>query len=200
MNIVTFCGIDGCGKSTYIDILQQHYKTDFGFIDPMKNGTYGNEYNAILKMIGKTNVEPSKLKGVVYALNMLEKINAIDDDRLYISHRFKPCCWVYAKATHSHSTELEQLLTLIPNAILTFFIKIDADTAFERIAKRSIAKKEPIGAKEDKKILHDCANYYEQYISKFSNSVITIDGAEEIDTNMSIILHEINKLPHKQSR
>ena len=143
---ITFEGIDGCGKSTQIDLLTKHFtkmkkpvvKTE----EP--GGTAGS--NEIRKILLRENnfkwsVETEALLFMAARNDHVEKVikPSINDNKIVICDRFMDSTLVYQGMRSSRAKQLSlNLFELIAiNPDITFLIDMEPEIALRRALSRS---------------------------------------------------------------
>ena len=195
MAVVAFCGIDGCGKSTYIEELRKVLHIEFEVVDPMKGGVYGKELKELLNIANKDNLTPSKYKGVVYALDLLECfLNKISINYLVISHRHWLCCRSYAIATNSDSLALAHIISSVPKPDLIFYLDVDIDVACDRINRRHLETGKKIAPKEQREVLLKAQINYTHLINENPDGIVIVNANESPENNLEFILSKIQNI------
>ena len=90
--LIVFCGIDGCGKSTYIDCLKKHMESNgtlCQIIDPMKKGVLSQALKKIpiASEINVNHLFDPTLISSAYALDMLYSMSKNEKNIFYLSHK-----------------------------------------------------------------------------------------------------------------
>ena len=142
---ISFEGIDGCGKSTQIDILSKHFtKQKKPFVKTEEpGGTKGS--NEIRKILLKENnfkwsVETETLLFMAARNDHVEKVikPAIKENKIVICDRFMDSTLVYQGMRSSKAKTLSlSLFKLIAiNPDITFLIDMDPEIALNRALSR----------------------------------------------------------------
>ncbi|MBC1324144.1 hypothetical protein HB853_14565 [Listeria welshimeri] len=187
--IVSFCGIDGSGKSTVLTIVKgilEKKGYDVSIIDFMKNGNLTEEFNYLLQE--KTNFkkiqEVATLKSAAHALDLYLGINKLKTEnnyhtKIYLSHRMDMCFRVYANLCGANIKYLSSIVKKMPTADLYVYINIEPEIAVERIGGRS----EPLSWKETEIHLKTASVLYEQFLESVEGKLVVINNNQEIKEN-----------------
>ena len=143
--LITFCGLDGCGKTTMISTLEKHLvslgyevvvtkqPTDFvrgmdifrTFMDEPRHDQY--EYRALSLFAAGDRVQHSNQ----FVLPHLRK------GRVVISDRYFHCCLANLRARgYKKDQWIYEIVRDIPKPDLAFFLDVDVELAMKRVRER----------------------------------------------------------------
>ena len=203
MLIVVF-GVDGSGKSSYIDFLETHFKKlkkSTKRIDPMQNGLLVSKlkYYALEHNINDiSKFYPPSVVSECYALDMLLNINLNNrtKNEIIISHRYDICCKVYGNISGANVGILDKLCSTLPKPDLWIYIDIEPKIAMNRILENRnvLSWKENVQMIEKAKKIY---SYYLQLIPKEKLIILNNNVASnQMDDNYNYLACKIGELLH----
>ena len=199
--LISFCGIDGSGKTTQIDMLsswlaQKHYETTRTFqpttavresalfrqfVDSNKHS--GLEYRSLSLITVSDRLQHSRH----FILPKLMNSEIVISDRYFYSalanlwtRGYKNDKWIY------------EISSYIPKPDLSFFIDTDFDISLQRVRKRPNEKEKFIDVDFNRSL---CTNLMQ--IGKESDCII-LNGEDTIENIHSVVIsHLEHTLSHK---
>ncbi len=198
--LIEVCGIDGAGKTTFINDLysrltQENKKVII--IKPLRGDPeillFLNQLNLSYTAQPETQKRIEQFKGSYFFLALLtmkdklerlpEEYDFIICDRYLFSFRtYQECFGQYTEAD-------ELLLAELPLANISFFITTPVDTALQRIHKRT-----EISANENKIFLEEAQKLFNINAEKYF-PLICLKGTEDRLLNLKKALFAIENLP-----
>ena len=198
---ISFEGIDGCGKSTQINLLSKYFtEQKKPFVKTEEpGGTEGS--NEIRKMLLKENnfqwsVETETLLFMAARNDHVEKVikPAIKENKIVICDRFMDSTLVYQGMRSSKAKTLSlSLFKLIAiNPDITFLIDMDPEIALNRALSRKTDEDrfENYGIKFQYKLRKN----FLDIASKHNERIKIINGDQHPETIASQIIENINDL------
>ncbi|WP_066501620.1 deoxynucleoside kinase [Abyssisolibacter fermentans] len=193
--IIALCGIDGSGKSTYINYISTYFLSlnkSVHVADPMKNGIYNNSLRqggsckSSKVMYEKYTPE---LVSITYALDLLNSMNKIVNlnHDVIITHRHYLCCLACAELFTNNLDMIRKIISLVKRPDLIVYLDTDIEVAYSRIVKRA----EELSIKEDKLNLMKCKKTYEKLIEQISTELVIVNTDRDI-TNNQFELKKLN--------
>ena len=184
--IIAFCGIDGCGKSTQLklvnDNLSKSSKVMVAKLDYFPLNKMGD--NKYLDMILKGY---SGLRIIDYYKSLQSK-DVFNYDYI-LCDRHLLCYLAYAYAYGiGHLDLIRKLLFMVKNPDLTFYFDVPVDEALRRISGRSFKDRN-----ENFKTLTLAKEGYKFMIDSFDN-VFMVDGTLPSDECLSLVIDKVKSL------
>lgn len=185
--IIAFCGIDGTGKSTQVNLLadfleKQGYKVkiskiklnSLGVIFKLSEKLYGDPYDY------HPRIPPLIVQLAVaydFAYHYLNLFPTLGDCDFLLCDRHKLCYLAYAMAYGVEMEWIKNILNLVEDPDVILYLNNEIDVSVARLTKRL---EKPQRADEDAKLLADVKEKYEQLLLENYKSSI-IDGRQGID-------------------
>lgn len=185
--LICICGIDGSGKSSAINWLEQ-YISQFNIpivcIDPMKNGLLVRALNE-MNNLSLEGIDPTLLS-VCYAVDMLYCMENLkkEENQIVLMHRYDICCKLYAELSGADMDYVNAVCSKLPKASLYIYMDVQPEIASFRIKKRSGERRTP---KESLHNLHLARNKYLEMISANSENLIRIENNDEFENVIRVL-------------
>lgn len=203
--LITFSGIDGCGKSTYATMLKEYYNSKgidkVVILDAMKGGRYIDELKKITQqqnipdirnMFSPDLINLAWTADLIYRYEKIVK-DYLQKDYYVILHRSDLCCRVYSRlfGNPEYAIIIEKMLDnldFVPD--IRIFLDIDPDLAYGRLIQRN--NSDALSQKEKLEYLKAADEIYKDHMSNNSYKniyVISVNSNKEMVFNniLSII-------------
>lgn len=177
-NVIAFCGIDGCGKSSQLHIVKNSLEVNYKVLEDKL------EYSPLNDM-GKNQVLDMALKarsGIEILTHYLHLQSSEYDEYDYIlCDRHLLCYLAYAIAYDVKQIDLvRKILSIINDPDLTLYFDVSVAESLARINKRG----QKVNKSENEKILSKAKLGYIYLISRMENiDVIDSNGTMEETTD-----------------
>lgn len=184
---IAFCGIDGAGKTSLIQKLNNEYVDNGNRVTVRKLQLQSQK---VLKGIAKDvtgnqdeflNVLPTIWGRIALAFEFYDYYRHIDEisDMDYIfCDRYDICYKVYSKVYGvTDLTQIERVFDLVPKPDIYVYLRIDVDTALNRINQRN----EERTFDEQECYLRPAIKYYDEYFNSIKTNVLILDATKDID-------------------
>lgn len=202
--LIVFTGIDGSGKTTLINHIQQKLSVEFGistclFKDSKPFSAYGQYVKLLRDSFAKNNqIMDPVYEGILMIAelggkcisdlpSLKEKHHIVISDRFILDEEIYTHLKIGIRDTKL--TYAAKIIKAVPD--MTFFLKIDPKVAFERIGARGLERdwKESLEALEAASVL-----YHEYYVKGLIPNCIVVDANRPQDIVQEDILCSIKKL------
>lgn len=202
-------GIDGSGKSTQIDLLQEYFTTQKKQVLKTYEPNYDNVVGKMIQEILTAKISlPSELLQYLYSASRLlhnesNVYPALEKESIVISHR---CFWssipygildaskedydyTHAKVIMAAQGILSMYHQFIaPN--VTFYLRVPVEVAMERLAKR----KRGIELYEQQQKLEKILKGYEWLLAEFPTEIVAIDATKSIEDIHNQIIKRVERI------
>jgi len=197
--LITFCGLDGCGKTTLIHLLQQHFITQGQSVFLTRQPTehvrgsaifrnfmdYPNhdafDYRALSLLAASDRIQHSNR----IILPQLVKGNTVISDRYFYS------CLANLRARgYRQDKWIYEIVQSIPKPDFAFFLDIDVDLAVSRVRSRAAERDRYI----DMDLQHALCEEYRAIAA--ANDGILLSSAQDAQVTFAQILKHIEGVPH----
>lgn len=205
--LITFCGLDGCGKTTMINLLAEYLKNNFidvvltkqptknlresamfrTFMDAEDNSSY--DYRALSLCAASDRIQHTNK----YIIPLLGNGETVISDRYYYS------CVANHRARGYDDQWIYEIASYIQKPNYSFFLDVDVETAISRIRKRKSEKDKyidiPLQYKlryQYLKIAEECGGIiirsdgeikdcFEQIIKNINNILVTVSEKKQVE-------------------
>jgi dTMP kinase len=194
--LIVFEGIDGSGTTTQAKLLAEYFEkksSDVLLTAEPTNGSIGKWIRKLLQ--GDEKISPRALQYLFFAdreehiKNVIEP--ALIANKIVISDRYYMSTIAYASLSNDEAP-CKDLAKYIVKPDITFYIKVDAETAIQRIDSRN-NQRDIFETLEKQKII---AKAYDVFFESDHNlpNLIVIDGEKEIDEIHHQITNSITEI------
>jgi len=185
---ISFCGIDGCGKTTQAEMLVTHL-VNLGFDVVHLRGFNPPKYSGELKKIAKKikhdfhDMFSSDMRTASFILDLINVtantiIPAIEENRIVVSEKYFIDTQIYAPLLGTRVEQVEMLSKSLLTPDLYLYLDIPAEKSISRIKKRAISKNIPIAPKESIEIAK-CAQQQFTFFAEQNNEKCIVFSAEQ---------------------
>ena len=178
--LITIDGIDGSGKTTILNRLQEKYKNcELVTMSGVGKKNFMNEIRLLSKKLNKDieNFFSPLFINIIWVMEFyttgcyIEKL--LSGGTHVVVDRYILSAKTYARATTQENMEIyNKIYELLPKPDLSFFIDVNPEIAIDRISKR----KKEIVKYENKLDLTNIKQVYEQLINEENISIIKVNG------------------------
>lgn len=189
--VIAFSGIDGSGKSTYIDFIEKKLKKK-GFnafqYDPMNSGKYNKELKNGSECLHNDELYSkysSDMISVTFALDLMDEMEKIKKKGdIVLVHRHTLCCEVCASLYSKKSKTLKKILEQIETPDLLVYLDVDVNIALQRINRRGRKKTK----KETKEKLLASRREYLRKLKQVKSEIVIINTDTELIQNKESLM------------
>jgi len=181
--LITFCGLDGCGKSTMIKMTADYFKNNAEFMQT-KQPTNTVRKSAIFRTFMDTpNHDDYEYRSLSLfaASDRIQHSNkiivpALQDGKIVLSDRYFYSCLANLQARgYENDTWIYEVSSFVPCPDIAFFFDVDVETAIKRIHNRTEEKDKYI----DVVLQHKLKVQYLKIAKENNCVIIPSDGEPE---------------------
>ena len=185
---ISFCGLDGCGKSTQALLLKEYFENINKMICFLIPGFRPSVNTQRLREISwnmSGNIQADFTPDVV-SMSLLTDlwenthryiIPKLNGGETVITERYTESLLVYSPLFGSNVGLISKIAELFPVPDLYIYLEIDADLAYARVRERAADEFEKYSPKEDYEVMKKAAFGYDRF-AKSNGNVITINVSE----------------------
>lgn len=200
--LICLYGIDGSGKSTILEMLNNSKLKNTVCTSCLKKAIFEEElYQAEKKLhFHRQDVFSHEFKHVLHIGSVIyrmynEILPFLDAGKNVILDRYIICVKVFTELFLRPSYNcLSKALECLPNPDIGIYLNVDIDTAFARIQQRSLKTGVPPHYSESKQALILKQTKYEEIIPSESYPVIKVNANQDINMVYSAVLKLLNQL------
>ncbi len=173
MKIIAFCGIDGAGKSTQIDILRSKLEREGKKVKVLKTEIFP-------LYLYKNDVIDNDILALSTALDFLKTYFAqnLKEYDFVLCDRYTLCHISFAQTYNVNNMDLlNALYSLVQKPDITIYFKVDLSVALDRIANRTSKKRQ---FDETEEILGPTLCNYEKNIITNKNKCVIVDANRNV--------------------
>ena len=196
--LICFTGIDGSGKSTFIEYTYEWLKRNTERNITLCEGTKPSLFNRQLKIndiginrdvIDTYEPEIVALSHAADLLNNLDKtiIPAMNKGDIVLTHRYDICSIAYSQAIGCTNNVIKKILSLCPEPDILFYLDINPEVAVNRIKNRSILTGEEIKRKESIEILSLARKYYVEAVRSSQRKIYFLNAEKDMNVTENSI-------------
>lgn len=205
---ISFCGIDGCGKTTQSYLLKKKL-LDFGIeqveiVHGFKPAYFSGELKKIASQFGEDfhKLFSQEIRSNSFVLDLLNVtykniLPALKEGKVIIAEKYFLDTMVYAPLLGSESDFLIEFQGMIPKPDLYLLLDIPPIEATNRIKKRSVEKGVKISPKETLEISKMARESFLSYAKKHENNCLVIDATKTISEVSDNCFNSIEQLLKK---
>lgn len=196
--IISFCGIDGAGKSSLIELTEKELKNNgysvFVFKSVSSKSLFCKQFEQVSCYYKKKYMRniPTNYSSILLAFKLFQDSQFIDKIKdkfdFILLDRWVPCHKAFSRTYLTQSDLLDCILESCINPDLTFIVNTDINTSQRRILERGSIKKQ-----ESFYILYRAQKYYLEY-SKNKNCYLIENEDDKLNEAknkiIKIVLYE----------
>lgn len=195
--LITFCGLDGCGKTTQAKLLKNYFN-ELGYTAEIVHAFKPNLFSGELKRIAKENnfsyykSFSNNMRTLSFIIDLIKNVEIykqkIEMGHILIAEKYLTDTLVYAPLLGSDISFLNDYLAIIPKPNCEFFLDISAEISIERVKERAKNENKIIAPKENILIARQARIRFQE-ITTINNSY-RIDG----EKSSQMIFDQIKKI------
>ena len=184
--IVIFEGLDNCGKTTIITLLEKYYIENGINIEISKE--FKTPIGELLKELIVAKKADPILKTFLFAADRYYRMKdkTFNEDTLYLFDRYVPSAVAYRDAEGCDIDWVKGVNSIFPEPDLCFYIDISPE---ESILRNTDSK---FNIKYDKEFLSNAKKCYDHNLT--GDNCIRIDGSKSIEEILNIVINSINNI------
>ncbi|MFG6332427.1 MAG: deoxynucleoside kinase [Lachnospiraceae bacterium] len=195
--LIYIFGIDGCGKTTLLKMLDEKTTENTLCIQTFSASYFTNELENIAKRLkdSRRNVFSQELRSSVWMLDLIYATNKyiiphIQKGRNVILDRYTLCSRIYLEIlNYDNINYMGNVLDCLPQPDLGLHLDVSIEEAIKRIQLRN----DNIAPYEHTESLRKIKKRYEEYIVKQQFPIYTVDANQSIDDMTICALNAIRQ-------
>ncbi|SES96892.1 dTMP kinase [[Clostridium] polysaccharolyticum] len=203
--VIAVCGIDGCGKSTQINMLKKYLeeKQKTVNITKVKMNRTSILFDVSEKVFGDPyayhpHIQPEVMNTVIacdVAYHYRYEVEKVKDCDYLLCDRHKLCYLAYTDAFGGEVKWIEEIMKQFPDPDITIYIRGNVELSTKRLMSRA---DKPIRTDENPEILSSALNAYEERIKEVPSETMITVGADDAAENIhAAIIQQLEPLLKK---
>lgn len=197
--LITFCGLDGCGKTTMISILKDYLETLNYTVVLTKQPTEFVRKSAIFRTYMDSPVHDEfdyRSLSLLAASDRVQHSNRVinpelEQGKIVISDRYFYSCLANLRARgYTEDYWIYEVVNSITKPDIAFFIDVPVDVAVERVRRRPKEKDRYIDMELQFALRREYLNI------AHSNQDIVLSGYQSIEKTKVEMLNQVNRMLH----
>ena len=194
--LITFCGLDGCGKTTMIQLLRNELQKQGREVVLTKQPTENMRQSAIFRsFIDEKNTEQYDYRALslLAASDRIQHIKqvilpALVEGKVVISDRYFYSCLANLRA-RGYGTDqwIYDVAKYIPKPDCAFFLDVSVATALGRIRERPLEKDRPINLDLQHRLFCEYQKICEE------NEGVLLNSEDGVEKTFTAMLQELEK-------
>lgn len=192
---ISFCGHDGCGKTTQAELLKNELKETYNVISfpGYKPSVYHSKFKEICDKKCNRALEafPEEIRSLVLLYDLWGNVKKYiepncDKKDVIITERYCESSYIYAPILGCNQEFVNNVVDFFPKPDLYIYLRIEPEEAMRRVRNR----KSDVSSKENVEIMKKADEHFFEYFEKYNIDYITIDVR---DRDVMDILGEIKE-------